>query len=50
MIILGVECTAGPVSCAVLDNGKIVEDGSYDELLSRGGLFAELVSRQRVDV
>ena len=34
----------------VLDNGKIVEDGSYDELLSRGGLFAELVSRQRVDV
>ena len=34
----------------VLDNGKIVEDGSYDELLSRGGLFAELVSRQRVDI
>lgn len=34
----------------VLDNGKIVEDGSYDELLSRGGMFAELVSRQRVDV
>ena len=34
----------------VLDNGKIVEDGSYDELISRGGMFAELVSRQRVDV
>ena len=33
----------------VLDNGKIVEDGSYDELLARGGLFAELVARQRVD-
>ena len=34
----------------VLDNGKIVEDGSYDDLLARGGLFAELVARQRVDV
>lgn len=34
----------------VLDNGKIVEDGSYDELLAQGGLFAELVSRQRVDI
>lgn len=34
----------------VLDNGKIVEDGSYDELLAHGGMFAELVSRQRVDV
>ena len=33
----------------VLDNGKIVEDGSYDELLAREGIFAELVSRQRVD-
>ena len=34
----------------VLDGGKIVEDGSYDELLERGGMFAELVSRQRVDL
>lgn len=34
----------------VLDKGKIVEQGSYDELLERGGMFAELVSRQRVDV
>lgn len=34
----------------VLDNGKIVEDGSYDELLACGGMFAELVSRQRVDI
>ena len=33
----------------VLDDGKIMEDGSYDELIDRGGLFAELVSRQRVD-
>ena len=33
----------------VLDNGKIVEDGSYDDLIARGGMFAELVSRQRVD-
>ena len=34
----------------VLDGGKIVEDGSYDELLARGGMFTELVSRQRVEL
>ena len=34
----------------VLDGGKIVEDGSYEELIARGGMFAELVSRQRVDI
>ena len=34
----------------VLDKGHIVEDGSYDELISRNGFFAELVERQRVDV
>ncbi len=33
----------------VLDGGKIVEDGSYDELIERGGYFAELVERQRTD-
>ncbi len=33
----------------VLDEGKIVEDGNYDELLALGGLFAELVERQRID-
>lgn len=33
----------------VLDQGHIVEDGSYDELLEKGGYFAELVERQRLD-
>lgn len=33
----------------VLDNGNIVEDGSFDELLNKGGYFAELVKRQSVD-
>ena len=33
----------------VLDRGKIVEDGTYEELIRGGGLFAELVSRQRLD-
>ncbi len=33
----------------VLDNGKIAEDGTYDELLEKNGLFAELVSRQRIE-
>lgn len=30
----------------VLDGGKIVEDGSHDELVSRGGEYAHLWSRQ----
>lgn len=33
----------------VLDQGRIVEDGTYDELLAAGGAFAELVARQRLD-
>lgn len=33
----------------VLENGKIIEDGSYDKLIKNGGFFAELVARQRVD-
>ena len=33
----------------VLDKGKIVEDGTYEELIALDGYFAELVSRQRMD-
>jgi NHLM bacteriocin system ABC transporter ATP-binding protein len=33
----------------VLDGGTIVEDGSYDVLIEKGGFFADLVARQRVD-
>ena len=33
----------------VLDGGKIIEDGTYDELIEKGGFFAELVKRQRLD-
>ena len=33
----------------VLDQGKIVEDGTYEELLEKKGHFAELVERQQVD-
>lgn len=33
-----------------LDGGKIIEDGTYDELIAKGGFFAELVNRQRIDV
>ena len=32
-----------------LDNGKIVEDGTYEELINMGGKFAELVARQQLD-
>lgn len=33
----------------VLDKGKIIEDGTYNELIENGGFFAELVARQRLD-
>lgn len=32
----------------VLDHGKIVEDGSYDELLRKKGYFTELAERQQI--
>ncbi len=34
----------------VLDKGKIIEDGKYEELIAQNGFFAELVERQRLDV
>ena len=33
----------------VLDQGKIIEDGSYEELTAKQGVFAELVARQQLD-
>ena len=33
-----------------LEGGRIIEDGTYDELIARNGLFAALVERQRLDV
>ncbi len=33
----------------VLDGGRIIEDGNYDQLIEKGGFFAELVERQRLD-
>lgn len=33
----------------VLDGGKIVEDGTYEELFAKKGYFYELVERQRLD-
>ena len=32
-----------------LEKGKILEDGTYEELIARGGKFADLVERQRLD-
>ena len=32
----------------VLDGGRIVEDGTYEQLIEKNGLFAELVERQRI--
>ena len=33
----------------VLDKGRIVEDGDYETLLAKDGLFAQLAARQRVE-
>ena len=33
----------------VVAGGTIAEEGGYDELIERGGLFADLVARQRID-
>jgi len=33
----------------VYEGGKIIEDGTYDELIEQNGFFAELVERQRLD-
>ena len=33
----------------VLDRGGIIESGTYQELIDRGGFFAKLVERQRID-
>jgi len=29
-----------------MDDGKVAEDGSHDDLLAKGGLYARLWSRQ----
>ena len=33
-----------------LEDGDIVEEGTYDDLIALGGKFADLVERQRLDV
>ena len=34
----------------LMDNGVITEEGTYEELIEKGGAFAQLVERQRLDV
>ena len=33
----------------VIDGGRIAEDGTYEQLIAKNGIFAELVARQRLD-
>lgn len=33
----------------VVAGGSIAEEGTYEELIEKGGMFAELVERQRID-
>ena len=32
----------------VLNNGHVAEDGSYDELMAKGGLLSEIIKRQKL--
>ena len=32
----------------VLAGGRVAEEGSYDELLAKGGFFSEIIQRQTV--
>ncbi len=34
----------------VINDGRIAEDGNYEQLIRRNGYFAELVKRQRLDI
>jgi ABC-type multidrug transport system fused ATPase/permease subunit len=33
----------------VLDNGRVAEDGTHQELLQRGGLYADLFRQQALE-
>ena len=33
----------------LIEDGKIAEEGTYEELIEKGGSFARLVERQRLD-
>ena len=33
----------------VMDQGAVIEEGNYEELIQKNGYFAELVARQRLD-
>ena len=32
-----------------IDHGKIIESGTYDELMEKKGFFADLVIRQQIE-
>ena len=32
----------------MLEDGAIIEEGTYDELISKNGKFADMVARQRL--
>ena len=34
----------------VVDHGSIAEEGTYEELIAKGGIFSELVAKQRLDM
>ena len=43
------ESYTGVCMILYLDQGRIIEEGTYDELIAKGGAFAKLVERQQVE-
>ena len=48
-MILAIDVGNTNIVLGCMEDGKIVEEGDYDTLIQKGGFFAELVERQRLD-
>ena len=46
MRVIGEKFTSIERNLPVMDEGRVIEDGSHDELLARGGLYAGFWARQ----
>ena len=49
LVNVGCDGNNGQEPALLLDGGRVIEEGTYDQLIRRNGCFAELVERQRLD-